>query len=145
MPSPKSGTPCTLVPPTAPEVAKDADNADPGEVEKAKAAERQSKTGKYGKQQVDKYHKPNDTSAASSAGGGGQNQEEQKKKSWIAIKLKDTDGDPVPGEPYKVTLPDGSVATGSTDANGEAKITGFDPGSCKVEWPNLDKTVVSSK
>jgi type VI secretion system secreted protein VgrG len=145
MPSPKSGTACNLVPPTAPEVAKDADSADPGEVEKTKAAERTSKTGKYGQQQVDKYHKPNDTSAASSGEGGGQNDEEQKKKSWIAIKLKDSDGEPVPGEPYKVTLPDGSVATGSTDANGEARVTGFDPGQCKVEWTKLDKSVVSAK
>jgi type VI secretion system secreted protein VgrG len=140
MPSPKSGTPGSLIKPTAPEQAKDADDADPGVVEKTKEAQRETRTGKYGSQQVKSYH--TEAAAAGAAAGPG---EEEKKKSWIALKLVDSEGEPVPGEPYKVTLPDGSVATGSTDSKGEAKVSGFDPGQCKVEWPQMDKTVVSAK
>jgi type VI secretion system secreted protein VgrG len=145
MPAPQNGTAGTLVPPTVPEEAKDADKAEPGEVEKTKAAERQTRTGKYGSQEVKAYHTEPDENAPASGDGAGQGAEEEKKKSWIAIKLVDSDGEPVPGEPYKITLPDGSVATGSTNAQGEAKVTGFDPGQCKVEFPKLDKTVVKAK
>jgi type VI secretion system secreted protein VgrG len=46
----------------------------------------------------------------------------------------------VPGEEYQVTLPDGStVASGTLDEKGKARVEGIDPGSCKVTFPNLDK------
>jgi type VI secretion system secreted protein VgrG len=62
------------------------------------------------------------------------------KKSWIEIELVDEDGKPVPGEAYKVTLPDGeTVATGTLDEKGFARIEGIDPGTCKITFPNLDK------
>ena len=62
------------------------------------------------------------------------------KKHYIEIELHDDDGNPVPGEPYKITLPDGSVvASGTTDAKGYAKVNNIDPGTCKVTFPNLDK------
>ncbi|NVN91639.1 MAG: type VI secretion system tip protein VgrG [Desulfuromonadales bacterium] len=62
------------------------------------------------------------------------------KKSWIEIELVDEDGKPVPGEVYKVTLPDGeTVATGTLDEKGIARIEGIDPGNCKITFPNLDK------
>ena len=42
--------------------------------------------------------------------------ENKKKKSWIEIQLIDEDGNPVPGEPYKITLPDGTtIADGTLD------------------------------
>jgi type VI secretion system secreted protein VgrG len=69
------------------------------------------------------------------------NAEENKdKKHWIEIELVDEAGQPVAGEPYQVTLPDGStVADGTLDEKGRARVDNIDPGSCKVTFPNLDK------
>ena len=56
------------------------------------------------------------------------------------IEMVDEEGKPVAGEPYKVILPDGQTAAeGTLDNKGRAKVEGFDPGSCKVSFPNLDK------
>ena len=66
--------------------------------------------------------------------------ENQDKKHWIEIQLNDQDGKPVPGEAYKVTLPDGTtVADGTLDAKGHARVDNIDPGTCQVTFPNLDK------
>ena len=67
------------------------------------------------------------------------------KTSWIAIELIDEEGKPVSGESYQITLPDGSNVQGTLDDKGRAKVSGFDPGSCKITFPNLDKDVWSSK
>jgi type VI secretion system secreted protein VgrG len=62
------------------------------------------------------------------------------KKHWIEIQLNDDDGKPVPGEPYKVTLADGTtVADGTLDDKGFARVDNIDPGTCQVTFPNLDK------
>ena len=64
----------------------------------------------------------------------------KKKPHWIEIELVDEEGQPVPGEPYKITLPDGTtVADGTLDEKGFARVDGIDPGTCKVTFPNLDK------
>ncbi len=60
------------------------------------------------------------------------------KKHWIAIELVDEDGKPVPGENYKIKLPDGTEIEDSLDDKGRAKISGIDAGSCKVSFPNRD-------
>jgi type VI secretion system secreted protein VgrG len=65
--------------------------------------------------------------------------ENQDKTHWIEIELVDEEGKPVTGEPYKITLPDGKVADGTTDSKGRAKIPNIDPGQCQVTFPNLDK------
>jgi type VI secretion system secreted protein VgrG len=66
--------------------------------------------------------------------------EEKEEKSWIEIELVDEDDNPVTGERYQITLPDGTtVATGTTDSNGLARVSGIDPGTCKITFPNLDK------
>jgi type VI secretion system secreted protein VgrG len=66
--------------------------------------------------------------------------ENQEKKHWIEIKLVDEDGKPVPGEPYQITLPDGTtIADGTLDDKGFARVDNIDPGTCKVTFPNLDK------
>ena len=45
-----------------------------------------------------------------------------------------------PGEPYSITLPDGStVADGTLDEKGRARVDNIDPGTCKVTFPNLDE------
>jgi type VI secretion system secreted protein VgrG len=65
---------------------------------------------------------------------------EDQKKSWIEIELVDEEDNPVPGERYKVTLPDGkTVAEGTLDEKGYSKISGIDPGTCKITFPALDK------
>ncbi len=60
------------------------------------------------------------------------------KKHWIAIELVDDDNRPVPGENYRIKLPDGTEIEDSLNDKGRAKITGLDPGTCKVSFPNRD-------
>lgn len=137
MPSPKSGSPGTLVSPASPQQAQDADVADPGEVEQAKAQQQQLGKGKYGSQPV-KAFKPSDGTdgAAADAGDG---EPKKKKTGWIGVRLVDKEGKPVPGVPYRITLPDGSLAEGTLSEKGEVKVEGFDPGSCKITFPTLDR------
>ena len=46
----------------------------------------------------------------------------------------------MPGEPYRVTLPDGTmVAEGTLNDKGFARVDGIDPGTCKVTFPKLHK------
>ena len=75
------------------------------------------------------------------------NSEENKdKKHWIAIKLEDEEGKPIPGERYRITLPDGqTLAEGSLDEKGEAKVENIDAGNCKVTFPDLDKDAWNPK
>lgn len=58
-------------------------------------------------------------------------------KHWIVIELID-DGNPVPGEDFRITLPDGSIVEGSLDSHGKATIKGIDAGCCRVAFPNRD-------
>lgn len=51
----------------------------------------------------------------------------------VEIDLVDADGNPVPGEPYRITLPDGTVKKGTLDDRGKARITGIaQGGTCQV-------------
>ncbi len=59
---------------------------------------------------------------------------------WVAIELVD-DSDPpapVPFEAYELELADGSVLTGSLDADGRAKVDRVVRGPTKVRFPALD-------
>jgi type VI secretion system secreted protein VgrG len=60
------------------------------------------------------------------------------KTHFIEIALVDDAGKPVPGAAVSITLPDGSVASGSTDEKGGYKVTNIDPGDCKIAFPELD-------
>ena len=60
------------------------------------------------------------------------------KTHWIAIQLVDEDGHAVPNEDYRITTPDGTVAEGTLDEHGRARVTGLDAGSCRVSFPNRD-------
>ncbi|MGI9034513.1 MAG: type VI secretion system Vgr family protein [Pyrinomonadaceae bacterium] len=99
--------------PEEPKVADAADDAKPGSkmsLEKRSAARKEKK------------HK-----------------EDKTKKSWIKIKLVDEAGKPVQGKAYRITTPNGRVASGTTDKEGAAHVKGIDPGSCQVTFPELDK------
>ncbi len=66
-------------------------------------------------------------------------EENKEKKHWVEIVLVDSDGKPVPSEPFRVTVPDGTVAEGTLDEKGYARVDGIDPGTCQVTFPALDK------
>lgn len=128
MAAPKDGSPTAATKPTAPTAAKDADDA------------------KFGAS-------TDPTSGSNSKSGAGSstpvappshdaNSDENKKKtSWIGLELVyESNGLPVVGMPYEVTLPDGkTVSGGSTDDKGRARVDGIDPGSCQISFPTLDK------
>jgi hypothetical protein len=63
---------------------------------------------------------------------------EKKKLSWIEIELKDEAGNPVPGEKYRIELPDGTPKEGMLDSQGWARVDNIDPGNCKVSFPDRD-------
>jgi hypothetical protein len=121
MPSPKSGSAGSAVTPADADAAQEADSANPGEVDEVKAFQRQTKTGKYGAVPAKPY-KP-----------------DKKKKSWIEIKLVGEDKKPIPGEAYRITLPDGALAEGTLDDKGHARIEGIEPGTCQITFPKLDQ------
>jgi hypothetical protein len=56
---------------------------------------------------------------------------------WIAIQLLDEDQQPVEGEPYTITLPDGTTVKGKLDKQGKARHDGIPTGQCRVEFPGL--------
>jgi len=131
---PGTGTACSLVPPMAAKAADEADKADPGEMAQIKAEQIQQQKGKYGSTPIAPF-KPQSAEAG-----------EEKKKHWIEIELVDEDGNPVPGEEYQITLPDGTtVASGTLDGKGKARVDGIDPGTCKVTFPNLDQSAWKPK
>ena len=137
MPSAKSGTACPLVSPVAPQRAQEADKADPGEMSEIKAGQKQPQTGKYGSTPVAAY-KPNSADAAG-AGGAADGMPPDAPKQWVEIQMFDEDGNPVAGEPYQITLPDGTVDSGTTDEQGMARVEGIDPGACQITFPNRDQ------
>jgi hypothetical protein len=61
-----------------------------------------------------------------------------KNKTWIGIELVDDKGKPVPGEQYRIVLPDGSQEEDRLDAQGRAHINNIDPGECQISFPNVD-------
>ena len=140
MPSPKSGKAGKAVPPATPDKAEDADIADPGKVAEIKAEQNQTKSGKYGSQKV-KPFKPMQAEQAAAGKQGAEEgkKEEQIKPSWIEIELVDELEEPVTGEAYEIELPDGSVASGTTDDKGFARVEGFEAGTCKITYPKLDQ------
>ncbi len=125
----KSGKACTLVEPAAPKAPEEADSADPGEVEQAKARQIERGTGKYGSQPVSPFVAPKPDEA----------KEKETELSWIEVLLVGEDGKPVPGERYRITVPDGRVAEGTLGADGVARVEGFESGQCTITFPDLDK------
>jgi type VI secretion system secreted protein VgrG len=129
------GTAGNLVSPISPLSAAVADDATPGDRGAfSKTGQQDSAGSSSGSASSDApWHDPNSP-------------ENKEKKSWIEIELVDQDKKPVAGEPYRVTLPDGeTVAEGTLDDKGRARVDGIDPGTCKVTFPNRDKASWSPK
>jgi hypothetical protein len=61
-------------------------------------------------------------------------------KTWITIRMLDEDDParPVPNVRYRIRLPDDTVREGTLNADGIAHFTGIDPGSCLLNFPDLD-------
>ncbi|MFN0130956.1 MAG: glycoside hydrolase family protein [Phycisphaerales bacterium] len=128
MASPKDGSAGSIVAPQAPADPVPADAADPGAMgpQWQRSRERAAEKPPAGKPTPE----PGSEEAANDG----------KKNGWIEFVLIDEDDNPVPGEPYKVTLPDGTPTTGTTDEKGLVRIEGIDPGSCKITFPRWDKS-----
>jgi hypothetical protein len=121
--SPQSGTKVTLVPPVAPAAVVEADDAATG-----------AKSGVAS--EVAEKKKPTFKPVKIADGA----DRADKKLTWIEIELVDEEDKGVPGVSFQVTLPDGSVAGGTTDGKGFGRVEGFEEGGdCKITFPQLDK------
>jgi hypothetical protein len=140
----KSGTAGKAVPPAVPDKAEGADVANPGKMAEIKAEQRQTKSGKYGSEQVKPFKPLAEEEEAKAIEEADEQtkdekEEEKKKTSWIEIELVGEDNEGIAGEKYKITLPDNSVAEGTLDEKGYARVEGFEKGTCKVCFPDIDK------
>jgi type VI secretion system secreted protein VgrG len=137
-----SGSAGSLVSPLSPTAPTAADTANPGAVTNAPSGTAATQVGTSADTIAPTLATRPKKSAASDAPTHDPNAPaNQNKKSWIEIVLVGDDGNPVPGEPYRVTLPDGTtVADGTLDEKGYARVENIDPGTCKVTFPNRDKS-----
>lgn len=128
MPSPKSGKAGTLVAPIKPAEPAEAATAEAGAVEEATAATASGEAGSFTPVNAPPFTPPTEEEA-----------EEAQELSWIEIELVGMDDKPIPGERYRVLLPDGRADEGTLDQNGWARIAGFEAGQCTIEFPELDQ------
>ena len=63
----------------------------------------------------------------------------EKSPHWIEFQLVDRQGEPVPGEPYRVRLPDQSLHTGATDAQGRARFESILAGNATIVFTGFDE------
>ena len=121
------GIPGMLVSPQSPKAAVEADKADPGESDEFK------------KTLLAKKSSSNNSLASDAPTHNSESEENKEKTHFIEIEFTNEAGEPLAGEVYQITLPDGvTLATGTTDEKGKARISGIDAGSCKITFPNLD-------
>ena len=58
---------------------------------------------------------------------------------WIEFQLVDQDNNPVPGEPYKVRMPDQSIFKGTLDNDGKVKFDNIIAGQATICFTGLDE------
>jgi hypothetical protein len=58
-------------------------------------------------------------------------------RTWVAFRLVDLAGDPLPDVPYDLELSDGSTVSGTTDGDGNARHEGIVRGACTVTFSEL--------
>jgi hypothetical protein len=54
------------------------------------------------------------------------------------VVLSDGEGEPVPGERFRVKLADGSIIEDTLDDKGYKRVEGVEPGSAQVCFPDID-------
>jgi hypothetical protein len=123
MPSAKSGTAGTADAPTDPKVALEALDDKPGDVSDTSANPAQTQSKNWDSTKVDGETENGGSSDSSP-------------NSWIGVELKDTNGKPIPNEPFQVKLSDGSITSGTLDDKGRARVEGVKKGQCEVRFPN---------
>ena len=148
MPPAKSWKAYSPVAPIYPKAPYEADKADYGHMGKVTADEYKKGSGEY-KKGSGEYGKGSGEYKTGSGKYGSPSkspykppetdEEKAEMTSWIEIELVDEYGKPVPGEPFEVILPDGSVYPGTLDPKGFYRIDRIYPGTCKITFPNLDK------
>lgn len=107
--------------PSKPDRAADAINADPGELTRVERTPEEIK--KYERQKL--KGKPFEP--------------DEEKTGWIEVVMVDEADQPLQGEAVAIKLPDGTTRYGSLDNNGMIRVEGFDPGTCEICFPDLDK------
>lgn len=126
--TPKDGKQCTAIEPVDAAEAVEADNAEAGALSSSSSRGPERGTQQYKTASAKPFKAPTPEEA------------EGEEKTWIEVELHDMDGAPMPGERYRVHLPDGSVMEGTLDGNGRARVDGIDPGQCRVTFPDFDQT-----
>lgn len=63
--------------------------------------------------------------------------EQAEERTWVAFRLLDLAGDPLPDVPYEIELSDGSTLSGTTDGDGNARHEGIVRGGCTVTFSDL--------
>lgn len=127
MASPKSGNSGSAVAPAAPTEATEAIDDATGSASAAEAANAARAAAQHKKNEIKPYKPPESA------------EDKATKTSWIEIEMIDMADKPVAGEQYEIELPDGSVAGGTLDHKGFARVDGVEPGTCKIRFPRLDR------
>jgi len=67
-----------------------------------------------------------------------------KEKGWIEVVIEDEEGQPVAFVRVRVTTPDGQVIEATTTGDGMISLPGVPDGTCKVEFPKLDRRALEA-
>lgn len=137
MPSPKSGEVVGPESPDEPDEAEEAMESEGGEVEDTESETGEGEGTDTGSTTVEGKGKGGET------GGGGDDEEEETHK--VDILLKDSKGDPVANEPFKVKFSDNSKRSGKTDEEGKATLEDVPAGNCEITFTKIHETEVKAK
>ncbi|MDF1747898.1 MAG: hypothetical protein P1V34_03385 [Alphaproteobacteria bacterium] len=69
----------------------------------------------------------------------------KEKDHFIIVELVGENGEPIPNEFCRLTLPDGAVVERETNSQGKVEEYGILEGDCVIEFPNLDKDAWEAK
>jgi hypothetical protein len=142
---PAKGTTVTIVAPPKPAEVKDAVNSAAGKLEQTSGAVKSATAGSFSSTKISGSSSSSAPDSTAAAPAEEKHQPNKAKKGWIEIVLKDEEGTPQGGARFKITLPDGTVADGTLDDKGKARVDGFESGQCKVAFPDLDEKVWNPK